>query len=202
MILFRAGWHRQEHSTLGRKDAPQLRQRSGDARIVTLCTDTVDAVVATDVLDRGDAADEVKRCVGERERANVAGHRTDALDSRVDGIEPDDFTRCGRHERVEVRRRGVRVADVEHARLAPVSREHPGDLDQPFVRSGRCLQLARPNVLCPCAGGKLDCVVERAQQRELVARDQLRDQLGPRQRRCPGTRTRIGIGWRCFLKST
>jgi len=104
VIFLGAGRHREEHTAVRREHTAQLRERLRDAGVVALGVCAVDAVVAPDVLERRDAADDVERLVGERQRAQIADDRLDSLHRRFDGIEPHHLAGRSGDERVEVRR--------------------------------------------------------------------------------------------------
>jgi UDP-glucose 4-epimerase len=178
LVVLDARGNGQEHATVARDDTPELAEGGFVAGALACGVDLVDVVVATDVLERRDAEDELERLILEREGAHV-GH--DAFDAGHIGLREIDARdlRAERNEAREVGGLRERVTDVEHARLAVVAGEKPRDLDRSLVARGRRTKLAwprRPSDLARAralGGCEGDGTVEERDALELVARDEL-----------------------------
>jgi len=135
------------------------------------------------VLERGDAEGEVEGGVRKGELAHVA-----ADELRQVGLGQVDEHELGdprRQERREVGGRCVRGADVENPAGVADPRECPRDLDRALVEAGR--RLEEPRGSCHAH----ECVVQRAQLRELGARDELGEERGARHAPVEGGRLRV-----------
>ena len=187
MILLLAARDGDDDPAAAFRDAPQLAQCCQLAALALLAG-SVHPVVATDVLEGGDAEDEVEAGIRERELAHVRDHGAHPRDLRLGQIDAHELGDVRRDERCHVRRLRVRRPDVQDAPRALDAGERPGDLDCALVRSGRGLE--EPRRLA-CRERSRDGVVERTQLGELLARDELRHERRPRD--LPLERVRLGI---------
>ena len=138
LVVELAGRHADEDAAVLPDHTPQLAQRGLVAALVACAVDRVDAVVPPDVLERRDAEDELERRVLEGELADVGEDRSQPGHLGLGEVDADELLGAECREPGEVGRLGERVADVEHALLAVVAREAPGNLDDPLVaRRGR-----------------------------------------------------------------
>ncbi len=114
MVSRLAERNRDEETPVAGKDARELTERSLSGAVVRLLLDPVDAVVGTDVLERGDEQDLVERAIGERKRADVRLDRLQSLHVALCEIDAHELDVRSK-ERREIRRLGEGVPDVEHA---------------------------------------------------------------------------------------
>ena len=130
----------------------------------------------------------------ERTSATSRLHAVDLALGEIDADEVDPGPQKG----PEVRGLGERVADLEHPAGRDEAREDPRDLDHALVRSRRRLEPREAHA--PAAGTETerDGVVQLADARRLVGRDELVDEGRARQRPVsqlgerPGARIVVG----------
>ena len=154
-----SGRHRDEQS---RAHAAQLAQRRIEG-VASLGGETVLRVVAPDMLEGRDRDREVESTVLERQVAEVGLNARQPGHLGAHEVDAGQLGRAETEQPGEVRRLGERVADIEHAALARVPRQAPGNLDRPLVGSWRGGDVARSLAGGPLSGGPGDGVVQVAE---------------------------------------
>jgi len=198
LVVALAGRNADEQAALARQHAMQLAQRGFVSFFLARRIDVVHLVVAPDVLERRDAEDQLERSIGERQRPHVADDGPQSRDVGSRQVGAREVGRTERDQSRQVCRLGERVADVEHPRLTVVAREAPRDLDRTLVTRRGSAQIARPRRAAHLARtGTLgrrerERIVEQLDPAELLARGELPQEPGARERPVPELAERSG----------